>query len=177
MNDKLKKQEIDDFYLIDDDDELDTYIDKYLLFHLGNEEYGIDIAQVTTIEELQKITEIPDMPEYVKGVINLRGKVIPVMDLRLKFGMEERVYDDRTCIIIVEIRDTTLGLIVDTVSEVHDINKDNIEPPPPFKSENDSEKYIAGLAKIGDEVKILLDAEKIIQDKERIKLAKPTEES
>ena len=140
--------------------------DKYLLFKLGNEVYGINIMTVTDIIELQKITVVPDMPEYIRGVINLRGQVIPVMDLRLRFNMEFREYDDRTCIIIVNIEDQPIGFIVDTVSEVEDIPEKNIDPAPEFKGETAREHYIAGLGKVDNEVKILLDVKKIVKQEE-----------
>jgi purine-binding chemotaxis protein CheW len=114
---------------------------------------------------MQKIIAVPDMPSYVKGVINLRGKVIPVIDLRLNFNMEEREYDDRTCMIITRIGDSDVGLIVDTVSEVEDIPERNIDPPPEFKGSS-RERYIAGIGKVGDEVKIILDVSKLLQETE-----------
>ena len=154
--------EIDLF--IEDDEDIDN---KYLMFKLGNEEYGIDIKRITAIEELPQITIIPDMPNFVKGVINLRGKVIPAVDLRLRFGIEEREYDDRTCIVIVSINESTIGLIVDIVSEVHEIGKDDIGDPPSFKNASGKEQYIAGLAKKGDEVKIILDVNKIISNEDK----------
>ncbi|MCD6397462.1 MAG: purine-binding chemotaxis protein CheW [Spirochaetaceae bacterium] len=156
-----------DIDLMVEDDELDQQAEKYLLFELGNEEYCIDIARITAIEELPQITAIPDMPNFVKGVINLRGKVIPAVDLRLRFGMEEREYDDRTCIVIVSVDESTIGFIVDNVSEVHEIGKEDIGPPPSFKNTSGKEQYIAGLAKKGDEVKIILDVEKIISNENR----------
>ncbi len=154
--------------LVEDDEDLDNQSAKYLMFNLGDEEYGIDIARITAIEELQQITAIPDMPNFVKGVINLRGKVIPAVDLRLRFGLDERAYDDRTCIVIVSVDESTIGLIVDIVSEVHEINKDDIGPPPSFKNASGKEQYIAGLAKKGEEVKIILDVHKIISNEDRI---------
>jgi purine-binding chemotaxis protein CheW len=156
--------------MVDDDDEVEDQSEKYLLFNLGKEEYGIDIARITAIEELQKITAIPDMPEYVRGVINLRGKVIPAVDLRLRFGIEEREYDDRTCIIIVSVNENTIGLIVDIVSEVHEISKNDIGPPPSFKNASGKDQYIEGLARKGEEVKIILDVEKIISNKDSVLL-------
>jgi purine-binding chemotaxis protein CheW len=157
--------EIDLF--IEDDEDINIQSNKYLMFTLGNEEYGIDIARITAIEELQQITVIPDMPDFVKGVINLRGKVIPAVDLRLRFGLEERGYDDRTCIVIVSINESTIGLIVDIVSEVHEIGKNDIEPPPSFKNASGKEQYISGLAKKGEEVKIILDVQKIISNEDK----------
>ncbi|MBN2442926.1 MAG: purine-binding chemotaxis protein CheW [Spirochaetales bacterium] len=161
--------EIIDEEMLDDDD-LDTQANKFLLFNIGNEVYGIGIEYVTEIIELQRITEVPDMPAYVKGVINLRGKVIPVMDVRLRFGMKERVHDDRTCIINVNIDGTSVGFIVDTVAEVHDILEQDIEPPPQFKEDNGHHRYISGLGKVGDSVKILLDVNKILFEGELEKI-------
>lgn len=159
-----------DIDLMIEDDELDQQGEKYLLFKLGEEEYGIDIAQITAIEELPRITAIPDMPVFVKGVINLRGKVIPAVDLRLRFSIEEHKYDDRTCIIIVSVDESTIGLIVDIVSEVHEISKDEIGPPPSFGNSSGREQYISGLAKRGEEVKIILDVNKIISNEDNIML-------
>ena len=155
---------------LEDDEDVNNQANKYLMFSLGNEEYGIDITRITAIEELPQITTIPDMPNFVKGVINLRGKVIPAVDLRLRFGIEEREYDDRTCIVIVSVDDSTIGLIVDIVSEVHEIGKNDIGPPPSFKNLSGKEQYIAGLAKKGEEVKIILDASKIISNEDKVVL-------
>ena len=162
--------EIDLF--IEDDEDVDNQSTKYLMFQLGNEEYGIDITRITAIEELPQITVIPDMPNFVKGVINLRGKVIPAVDLRLRFGIDEREYDDRTCIVIVSVNESTIGLIVDIVSEVHEIGKDDIGPPPSFKNASGKEQYISGLAKKGEEVKIILDVSKIISNEDNSILRK-----
>jgi len=156
-----------DIDLMVEDDELDQQSEKFLMFKLGEEEYGIDIKRITAIEELPQITSIPDMPNFVKGVINLRGKVIPAVDLRLRFGIEEKEYDDRTCIVIVSVDDSTIGLIVDIVSEVHEIAEEDIGPPPSFKNASGKEQYIAGLAKKGDEVKIILDVHKIISNEDK----------
>ena len=158
--------------MVEDDEDLEQQADKFLMFKLGSEEYGIDITRITAIEELPQITSIPDMPIFVKGVINLRGKVIPAVDLRLRFGIEEKEYDDRTCIVIVSINNSSVGLIVDIVSEVHEIGKNDMGPPPTFKNTSGKEQYIAGLAKKGDEVKIILDVEKIISNEENQKLSK-----
>ena len=130
----------DNNLLVDgDDDDLENQSDKFLMFKLGEEEYGIDITRITAIEELPQITAIPDMPKSVKGVINLRGKVIPAVDLRLRFGIEEKKFDDRTCIIIVSVDNSTLGLIVDIVSEVYEIKKNDIGPPPVFNNSSKKE--------------------------------------
>ena len=158
------QNQFNDPTLYDEDDDFDAQADKYLLFRIGKEIYGIDIKHVTEIIELQKITEVPDMPEYINGVINLRGKIIPAMDMRLRFHMEVREYDSRTCIIIVNVNNKAIGLVVDTVAEVQDIPLENIEPAPNFKSENSKERFISGLAKAGEDVRIILDVEKIISE-------------
>ncbi len=156
---------VDDLFLADDEDE-GGQANKHLLFNIGEELYGLNIAEVTEIIEMQRITAVPDMPGYVKGVINLRGKVIPVMDLRLRFGIEERAYDDRTCMIVVNVDDAALGLIVDTVAEVHDILGTDIEPPPEFKSDGERNRYVSGLGKIEERVAILISAGSILREKE-----------
>jgi purine-binding chemotaxis protein CheW len=148
-----------------DEDEEDTQKDKYLTFRLGEEDYGIEICHVTEIIGVQKITEVPDMPDCIRGVINLRGQVIPIMDVRLRFRMDARDYDERTCIIVVSVQEISVGLVVDTVSEVADIPESEVSEPPRV-ARGTSSRYILGMGKIGDEVKILLDAEKLLFDEE-----------
>jgi len=143
----------------------DTQKGKFLTFNIENEEYGIEIKHVTEIIGIQNITDLPDMPDYVKGVINLRGKVIPVIDVRLRFGIEERDHDERTCIIVVNIDNTAVGLIVDQVSEVIDIAENDIEPPPRVQKSTGS-RFIQGLGKIDAAVKILLDVQKLLYEEE-----------
>jgi len=154
-----------------DEDSGDSQADKYLLFNLGEEVYGIPISHVINIIELQKITEVPDMPNHIRGVINLRGSVIPVMDLRLRFRLPERDYDDRTCIIIVKIAEKSVGFICDTVAEVHDIPPGDIEEPVTFRKGSEQARYISGLGKVGDDVRILLDVEKVLSEEEQRALA------
>lgn len=153
-------------YDLDDDlfDDEDTQKDKYLTFRIASEDYGIAIANVTEIIGIQSITEIPEMADYIKGVINLRGKVIPVMDVRLRFKLPPREYDERTCIVVVEIDGTSVGLVVDTVNEVADIPEEQVEPAP--KSKRKGGSYIQGIGKIGQEVKILLDINRILYEDE-----------
>ena len=155
-----------DAFDFDDDlfDDEDTQKDKYLTFRIASEDYGIAIANVTEIIGIQSITEIPEMADYIKGVINLRGKVIPVMDVRLRFKMDPREYDERTCIVVVEIDGTSVGLVVDTVNEVADIPEDQVEPAP--QSTRKGGSYIQGIGKIDQEVKILLDINKILYEEE-----------
>jgi purine-binding chemotaxis protein CheW len=140
--------------------EEDTQKGKFLTFHLAKEDYGIEIRHVTEIIGIQKITEVPDMPDYVRGVINLRGKVIPVMDVRTRFRMPPRDYDERTCIVVVNIDEQSVGLVVDQVNEVADIPDDQIEPPPRTRKAESS--YIQGMGKIGAEVKILVNVQKLL---------------
>jgi len=159
-----RKFESQDELLTDDDDNEDTQANKYLFFRIGKESYGIGIRYVIEIIELQTISLVPDLPDYVKGVINLRGKVIPIVDLRLRFDMEERAYDNRTCIIITEVDHILVGCLVDTVEEVMEILEKNIEPPPKFKTISGKDQYISGMGKVGDAIKILIDVEKIVRD-------------
>lgn len=148
--------------LVDDEEDEATQASKYLLFSMENEVYGISISQVVEIIELQRITEVPDMPAHMKGVINLRGRVIPVMDLRLRFGMKERAHDSRTCIIIARVGESLVGFIVDTVAEVQDILDTDVEPPPQFRSAGGTAQYISGLGRVGDGVRILIDVRTLV---------------
>ena len=159
----IKRNDVSDD-LLDDEENEDTQANKYLFFRIGKESYGIGIRSVIEIIELQNISEVPDMPNYVKGVINLRGKVIPIVDLRLRFDMDEREYDSRTCIIVTEVDRILVGCLVDTVEEVMEIPEKNIEPPPRFKTVSGRDQYISGMGKDGEAIKILLDVEKIVRD-------------
>ena len=138
---------------------------KYLTFALGNEEFGLEILKVREINGYMAITAIPQAPGYVKGVINLRGQVIPVVDLRLKFGMNAAEVTEETCIIVVEIsqgdRKYQTGIVVDRVSEVLDIAGENIEDSPQFGSNVDT-AFILGMGKVNGAVKILLDIDKVL---------------
>ena len=142
---------------------------KYLTFALSGEEYGISILKVKEIIGIMAITPVPQTPGYVKGVINLRGKVIPVIDLRLKFDMESIDYTERTCIIVVEIssgdRKILMGIVVDSVSEVLNIKPGEIADTPTFGAKMDT-GYILGMAKMGDGVKILLDIDRVLSNHE-----------
>lgn len=142
---------------------------KYLTFSLENEEYGIGILKVKEIIGMMPITSVPRTPEFVKGVINLRGKVIPVIDLRLKFAMGSKSYTDRTCIIVVEIDSKSetvlIGIVVDAVSEVLNIREDEIEETPTFGSKLDTD-YILGMAKMEGGVKILLNIDRVLSSEE-----------
>ncbi len=142
---------------------------KYLTFTLADEEYGIGILKIKEIIGMMTVTTVPQTPEFVKGVINLRGKVIPVIDLRLRFGMESMDYTERTCIIVVEIDGTVgtvqIGIVVDSVSEVLNIKADEIEDTPTFGARLNTD-YILGMAKMGGGVKILLDINRVLKAEE-----------
>lgn len=141
--------------------EEDVQKGKYLTFFLGDESYAIDIEFVTEIIGIQAVTYVPELPEYIKGIINLRGKIIPIMDVRARFRKEPRDYNERTSIIVIDIRDLSIGLIIDTVSEVIDIPEKDIAPPPQFSKEY-GHHYIQGVAKVENGIKLLLDCEKLI---------------
>ncbi len=148
---------------------VDTQKDKYLTFQLASEHYAIEIKHVTEIIGMQDITEVPDLAIYIKGVINLRGKVIPVIDVRLRFLLEERQYDNRTCIIIINLNGTMAGLIVDEVSEVTIIPEDQIDSAPKTMKGTKS-RFIKGFGKAGTKVKMLLDIDKFLNDDEMTEL-------
>ena len=164
MNDKslsIHKDTLDDDFYEDEN----TQKDMFFTFQVGKEEYGISISYVNEVIGLQKITKVPDMPDFIKGVINLRGKVIPVMDVRHRFQMEAIPYNDRTCVVVIDLQDNPIGLVVDAVSDVVDIPADKIDPPPQLQASN-SKKFIKGMGKINDEIKILLDIDKLLYDEE-----------
>ena len=142
----------------------DSMAGMYLTFELAEEGYGLEIRHVTEIIGIQPVIRVPDMPAHVIGVLNLRGKVIPVIDVRLRFHLPSRDYDERTCIIVVNVNDNSVGLVVDKVSEVVDIPQAEIEPSP--ATGRNSNQYIQGLGKLDQKVKILLDIEMLIEDED-----------
>lgn len=146
-------------------EEEDTQQGKYLTFSLGNQVFGIEIKYVTEIIGIQPITPVPEVPDYVKGIINLRGKIIPVIDVRLKFRKEPVEYNDRTCIIVIDIQDVSVGLIVDNVAEVMNITDENIVPPPDYKT-GFQNRYIKGIGKAESDVKLILDCDKLLTEDE-----------
>ncbi len=143
---------------------------KFLTFKLGEEYYGMPILKIKEIIGMMDITHVPRLPNFIKGVINLRGKIIPVIDLRLKFGLEERQYDERTSVIVTELRTETgtkiNGIVVDSVQEVLDIPLDSIEAPPKYGADIDQE-FLSGMGKVKDEVVMLLDVDKIFTTAEK----------
>jgi purine-binding chemotaxis protein CheW len=144
--------------------EEDTQKGKFLTFIVGNEQYGIEIKYVTEIIGIQEITQIPEVPEYIKGIINLRGKIIPVMDVRLRFKKPATEYNDRTCVIVIDIKGVSIGMIVDSVSEVLVIPEAEIVEPPTVG--NGGNRYIKGIGKVGNEVRLILDCNKLLNDEE-----------
>jgi purine-binding chemotaxis protein CheW len=145
---------------------------KYLVFSLGGEEYGIAVSQVREIIGPMPVTRVPRVPESVLGVINLRGKVIPVVDLRIRFGLEPIDHGLRTCIVVVQAADAEFGLVVDCVSEVIGIGETEIEEPPAFGPGVDT-PYLLGVAKCGPHVRLLLDIERVLSRAELAALPGP----
>ncbi|MDR3698566.1 MAG: chemotaxis protein CheW [Candidatus Sulfopaludibacter sp.] len=147
----------------------DVRAGKYLTFHLANEEFGIRVLKVREIMGLQEITAVPQTPCHIKGVINLRGKVVPVIDLRLKFGLPAAEYTQRTCIIVTQVQGESsavlMGIIVDGVSEVLNLTAPEIEDTPDF-GEDIAGRYLLGMAKVKGKVKILLDIDKVVSTQE-----------
>ncbi len=148
---------------------VDLHSGKYLTFQLENEEYGIPIKKVKEIIGIMDITHIPKTPEFIIGVINLRGKIIPVMDLRLRFGLSSKEYNQRTCIIVIEIVTSEInkqiGIIVDTVSEVVNVQTEDMELPPQYDTQIEG-SFLQGLGKVKGKVILLLDIGKIFVDQE-----------
>jgi purine-binding chemotaxis protein CheW len=154
-----------------EDDNIDN---MYLTFRVADEDYAVGIAYVTEIVGIQKFKRVPDVPEFIKGVINLRGKVIPIMDVRLRFGLPEKEYNDRTCIIVLEVDGVPTGIVVDEVSEVLEIPSSEISPPPGWQNTGDK-GVILGMGKLSNIVCAILDVSKflfatdiVLPDKEQI---------
>ncbi|HKL11523.1 MAG TPA: chemotaxis protein CheW [Clostridia bacterium] len=132
-------------------------MNQYLTFILGDEYYGIDISSVIEIIGMQKITRMPEQPDYVNGVINLRGRIIPTIDVRKRFGKEKVDYDERTCIIVVDVKDTMVGFIVDRVDEVTSIAGDKIAEPPSLNNDFKT-GYVKGIAKLDTKIIMILES-------------------
>lgn len=145
--------------------EEDTQKGKYLIFSIGNELYGMEIRYITEIIGIQPITEVPEMQSYIRGITNLRGKIIPVIDAHLRFRIPEKEYDKRTCIIVIDTNGLTIGLIVDSVSEVLTLQDEDIVPPPDLNK--GGRKYVKGIGKAGGSVKLLLDCDRLLSDDEK----------
>jgi len=135
-------------------------LDLYLTFGLGDEIFAITIEHVREIVGIQKITRVPDLPCFYKGIVNLRGRVIPVIDMRVRLGLAERSYNERTCIVVVDVEEQTVGLVVEEIREVLQIQAENVESPP---GEGETDGFISGLGKVEKEVKIILDVKALMR--------------
>lgn len=156
-----KNEEKDELEELQEDD---AQKGKFMTFQTGKEFFGISISYVNEIIAMQPIAPIPEVDDYIKGLINLRGKIIPVIDVRTRFKMEPSEYTDRTCIIVIDVKSTMIGLIVERIAEVDTIADDSIVPPPTLgRKEHEHNKYVYGLARTGDSVKLLIDPEKLIR--------------
>ena len=155
-----------------------TQQNKYVTFRSGKEYFGLKIEYVNEIVVYQEITQVPETPEYIKGLINLRGKIIPVIDVRSRFKMEPIEYNDRTCIIVVRLQEMVIGLIVEQIAEVVEILPEDILDPPVLGKEEKSveNRYVYGIGQVGDSVKLLIDPEKLLKD-EDISLLEDMEEA
>ncbi|MCL1884561.1 MAG: chemotaxis protein CheW [Defluviitaleaceae bacterium] len=151
INPNLFEEEIQD----------DTIKDQYLTFAIEDEDYGVEIAFVKEIIKMQSITKVPEMPGFVEGIINLRGDLIGVLDVRKRFGKVSKEHDEETCIIVIFYGDYTLGMIVDAVQETAIITEDNISPPPSAKLSY-ANQFVRNIGKVGEEVKLLLDVERFL---------------
>lgn len=145
--------------------EVEEHKSKYMTFKSGNEYFGLKIQYVNEIIQIQAITKVPETEDYIKGLINLRGKIIPVIDVRLRFGQEAFEYNDRTCIIVIQVNEMMVGLVVEKIADVVEIKDSDILPPPTLsRSEHAGRKYIYGIGKVANTVKLLLDPEKLLKD-------------
>ena len=148
-------------------DERDTQKGQYVTCKSGEEYFGLKIQYVNEIIVFQEITKIPESESYIKGLINLRGKIIPVIDVRLRFKQEPFEYTDRTCIIVVNVKNIVVGLIVEQIAEVVEIQEENIIPSPSVgKADKSQNKYVYAIGKVGDQVKLLLDPDRLLNDEE-----------
>ena len=163
---ELKKQ-VDEALVATKADGDDSQKCKYMTFKSGNEFYGLKIQYVNEIIQIPPITAIPRTEDYIKGLINLRGKIIPVIDVRLRFKQEPLKYDERTCIIVVIVNAMTVGLIVEKIADVIEIKEDNILPPPKMgRVERANHRFVYGIARVGNSVKLLLDPDRLLNDED-----------
>lgn len=151
-----------DMLAMEQDDE-DTLSNKYLIFSLDKQEYAIAISYVVDIINVQPVTRVPSCPDFVCGITNLRGKVIPIIDVRLRFGKMQQDYNERTCIIVVELGGISVGMIIDSVSEVRTLPDEDIAPPPSFSDSMDT-RFIEGIGKTDSGIKLILDCKTVLDD-------------
>lgn len=158
--------------------EFDTQKGKYVTFKSGNEYFGLKIQYVSEIIGFQEITEIPESEDYIKGLINLRGKIIPVIDVRIRFKQEPFEYTDRTCIIVINFNNLVVGLIVEKIAEVVEIQEENILPSPSIgRADKSQNKYVYAIGKVGDDVKLLLDPDRLLNDEDKSVLEKVSDDN
>lgn len=148
------------------EDNLDDMKGRFLTFYIDDAIYGIELYYIADIVDIRKCTPVPGLPYYYKGIVNLRGKVAPIIDVRLKFGQEERPYDDRTCILVVDVADMQVGLVVDRVAEVVAINSEDRNPPPDLGMRTE-EHFLSSIANIGGKVILVIDCDKFFQSDRR----------
>lgn len=156
--------------LMDDDFYEDAQKDRYMTFGIDGQDYGIEILNVTEIVGLQDIAEVPDVPHFVKGMMNLRGNVVPVISVRLRFGLPEVEYDDRTCVVVVTLGSSTIGMIVDRVNEVRTIPEENISTPPQGGVVAAGGQFVTGLGREARSVTILLDLASLLDIQDQVNL-------
>ena len=149
---------------VDEEELEDIRHGKYMTFQVGMDFFGIELKYVNEIIQMQPVTPIPEVEHFIKGLINLRGKIIPVIDVADRFGKESFVYNDRTCVIVIEVKGIEVGLIIENIAEVVSIDAENILPPPTVGHGSAQSKFIHGIGKIGDDVKLLLDPVKLLSD-------------
>lgn len=156
-------EELENEELIDGQE--DNSLDKYMTFRIGEDVFGIEIKYVSEIIQMQSVTPIPEVEHFIKGLINLRGKIIPVIDVAERFGKSRKPYNDRTCIIVIGIKGIEVGLIVENIAEVVSIEEGNILPPPSTgHADSEKNRFISGIGKVDGDVKLLLDPVKILSD-------------
>lgn len=146
------------------DQQEDTRQGKYMTFRIGNDVFGIELKYVSEIIPMQYAAPVPEVEHYIKGLINLRGKIVPVIDVAERFGKEPFEYNDRTCIIVIEVQKVVVGLIIEMISEVVSIEEEDILPPPKSIKSATQDKFISGIGKVGDSIKLLLDPVKLLSD-------------
>lgn len=137
---------------------------KYMTFQVGTDHFGIELKYVNEIIQMQPVTPIPEVEDFIKGLVNLRGKIIPVIDVADRFGKDSFEYNDRTCIIVIEVKGVEVGLIIENIAEVVSIEEEDILPPPTTGHNSMQNKFIHGIGKIGESVKLLLDPVKLLSD-------------
>ncbi len=148
-----------------DEEELeDIRQGKYMTFQVGTDVFGIELKYVNEIIQMQPVTPIPEVEHFIKGLINLRGKIIPVIDVADRFGKESFEYNDRTCVIVIEVKNIEVGLIIENIAEVVSIEEEDILPPPTVGHGSIQNKFVRGIGKIGENVKLLLDPVKLLSD-------------